>query len=158
MSESYEDLSKQRFIWIVKGEDEESKQRLRRLLRQVVFNSVGLSVSFNEWYDVVIHFGPRFFNQNTFMYGSRFNRRLNNSQIERFCKVVENLSSSYQFIVQPKKPSITNLNMEMSFDFPWNTNVIESSEMTVGEAIEYLKEQWVKLRNDLICYFPKLRI
>lgn len=102
--------------------------------------------------------GKAFFNQDMFMYGSRFNRRLNNTKIKNFFKVMRNLSirSNLGFVVRmTEKPSTTNLNMEVLFNFPsgiLKANTIESSEMTVREAIRYLKKEWVTLKHNLEDY------
>jgi len=82
MAESYEDLLNQKFMEILKR-NEETAYKLRKFLRKVVFDTVGVSVSFDEWHNAVVHFGPEFFNQDTFLYGSRFNKRLNNTKIKR---------------------------------------------------------------------------
>ena len=158
MHVSHEDLLDQKFMEILK-KDKESRQDLKSLLRENVFDSAGISISFNEVHDVVVHFGPRFFNQETFMKGSRFNRSLNNSAIKKFFDIMENLSISTDlgFVVcEQEKPSATNLNMEIIFSFPWSilkSESEESSEMTVREATKHLKNRWAEVKSSLGDYY-----
>ena len=96
MSEDNNRLEKQKLIDILR--DKDSKQKLRKLIRETVFGNVyGVKISFNEHSDVEAHFTPSFFNQDTFKKG-RYLNSLNYSKILRFGEVMKTLAGNPQIL------------------------------------------------------------
>ena len=151
-------LDKQKLIDILQNKD--LKQKLRKLVRDTVFDNVhGVRIYFNEDNNVEAHFTPIFFNQNTFRKG-RYLDSLNYSKILRFPEVLKTLAGEsiskkghIDWVVN-SLPKLTkgNLNMKITFHLPYTPLNKKLDEILVQELLYHLRNTWRDICEQLRYY------
>ena len=134
----------------------ENKERLKQYIRDSVFhNQVGLHVDFSDS-GVIIRFTDRFFSQDTFWKGSRFNRSPNKSRIELFLPTMKDIALDLngEFIVDSLGAPLSMKHLRMEITFSLKAYFLDKlglteEEMTVEGLAEYLRKVWYKIKDKL---------